>query len=268
MRLRQRKARLQQRLSRLWQRAPGCYKPKPKRRYFMATDWVPRRRTEQLAMAENWVTIIRKNGQRWKIPNEIETELEGLTENARDSLQDVMSADRNAVNTAQNNKNFGLLIALMRNIRRRFFFVPPLTDPDLVSLGLRPASTTRTPIPAPTGQAEADVMYPGPHLLMLNIRLLSGTLIDRRADHGFRVYFGVMPTGGATPEQAASPHFYLLKPAVFGDELPHSKFTRRRRLLMELPAQDSGMTAYFSIRLESARGKAGPWGPVFSAIIP
>jgi hypothetical protein len=56
--------------------------------------------------------------------------------------------------------------------------------------------------------------------------------------------------------------------AVTGADLPHSQFTRRRRVLMEFPAEDSGKTAYFAIRFENAKGGKGPWGPVFSAIIP
>jgi hypothetical protein len=37
---------------------------------------------------------------------------------------------------------------------------------------------------------------------------------------------------------------------------------------MEFPPEDSGKTAYFSIRLENAKGGKGPWGTVFSAVIP
>jgi hypothetical protein len=59
-----------------------------------------------------------------------------------------------------------------------------------------------------------------------------------------------------------------MKAAVHGTELPHSRFTRRKKELFEFPLEDSGKTAYFCIRLENSKGKAGPWGPVFSAIIP
>jgi hypothetical protein len=61
---------------------------------------------------------------------------------------------------------------------------------------------------------------------------------------------------------------YLEKPAVEGSELPHSVFTRRRREMFEFPEADSGKTAFFAIRFENAKGGKGPWGPVFSAVIP
>jgi hypothetical protein len=111
-------------------------------------------------------------------------------------------------------------------------------------------------------------MYPGPHLLRLHMKPLSGTTLDPRADHGYRIYYGVLPHGGATHEQATGPLRYMEKPAVQGAELPHSVFTRRRRELFEFPETDSGMTAFFAIRFENAKGGKGPWGPVFSAVIP
>jgi len=43
---------------------------------------------------------------------------------------------------------------------------------------------------------------------------------------------------------------------------------RRRKELFIFPAEDSGKTAYFSIRYKNSKGQAGPWGPVFSAVIP
>jgi len=61
---------------------------------------------------------------------------------------------------------------------------------------------------------------------------------------------------------------YLMKAAVTGEDLPHSQFTRRRKILMEFPAEDSGKTVFYSVRFENAKGGKGPWGPVFSAIIP
>jgi hypothetical protein len=59
-----------------------------------------------------------------------------------------------------------------------------------------------------------------------------------------------------------------MKPAVHGTNLPHSRFVRRRKELFIFPPEDSGKTAYFSIRYENSKGQAGPWGPVFSTVIP
>jgi hypothetical protein len=53
-----------------------------------------------------------------------------------------------------------------------------------------------------------------------------------------------------------------------GEDLPHSKFTRRKKERFDFPAEDSGKTAYFCVRYENAKGESGPWGPMFSAVIP
>jgi hypothetical protein len=91
--------------------------------------------------------------------------------------------------------------------------------------------------------------------------------MDSRADYGYRVYYGVLPPLQPTVEEATGPRRYLMKAAVQGVELPHSQFVRRKRELFVFPAEASGKTAYFSIRYENSKGRAGPWGPVFSAII-
>jgi hypothetical protein len=221
-------------------------------------------------MAKTWIKVLQTgtNAEKWGVPADTITELEELEAEASKWLERGMSSDRNAVITSQMNVAFSKLIAHMRDMKNRHFFTPPLTEPDIVSLDLRPKDTIRTPIADPTGQAEADVTYPGPHLLMLHLKALEGTLIDPRADHGYRIYYGVMPTGGASVEEATGKKRYLTKAAATGEDLPHSKFSRKTKVLMEFDAADSGKTAYFSVRFENAKGGKGPWGPVFSATIP
>ena len=234
----------------------------------MSTDWLPGKRVEQLAMAKNWISILNKNAVKWSVPNSVETELEGLMEEAQDELADAMSAGRTAVTTAKCKAAFDKLTAKMRDIKDRYYKKPPLADPDYISLGLKPKDTIKTPVPPPTGQAEANITYPGPHLLMLHIKPLAGTTVDPRADYGYRIYYGLLPPGGATTEQATGPKRYLTKASPVGQDLPHSKFTKRQKELFDFPSDDSGKTVYFCIRYENSKGQAGPWGPVCQAIIP
>ncbi|MDR2093266.1 MAG: hypothetical protein LBP58_08140 [Azoarcus sp.] len=88
------------------------------------------------------------------------------------------------------------------------------------------------------------------------------------SDYGYRIYHGILPPGGASVEAATGPKRELLKAAVTGDELPHSRFTRRPIELFDFEQTDSGKTVYFSVRFENAKGEPGPWGPVFHAVIP
>jgi hypothetical protein len=232
------------------------------------SDWLPNKRTDILAMSKVWNTVIYRNAKKWNIPDEVVTELEKLTENAQDALGDAMSADRTAVINAKCKIAFDALSAKMRDIKDRYFKEPPLQEPDFVELLLKPKDKIKTPVGEPTAQAEADITYQGPYMLLLHIRPLAGTSLDNRSDYGYRVYFGVLPHGGATVEEATGQRRYLMKAAMQGSELPHSQFVRRKRELFIFPPEDSGKTAYFCIRYENSKGKAGPWGPVFSAVIP
>jgi hypothetical protein len=184
-------------------------------------------------------------------------------------LELAQSSARTSVITAECKAAFEALIAKMRFFKSRYFLEPPLTDADLASLGLPPKDTSRTPVPPPTSQAEADIGRPGVHLLELYLRAIAGSPPDpHRADYGFRIYWGVLPTGGASTEAATGIKRELIKIPVSGEELPHSKFTRRKKELFDFPAEDSGKTVFFCVRFENAKGEPGPWGPIFSAIIP
>jgi hypothetical protein len=77
-----------------------------------------------------------------------------------------------------------------------------------------------------------------------------------------------MPPGGATVEEATGSKRELMKTPIAGEELPFSRFTKRKRERFDFDGGDSGKTAYFCIRLENAKGEAGPWGALFSAVIP
>ena len=52
------------------------------------------------------------------------------------------------------------------------------------------------------------------------------------------------------------------------DQLAADEFTRRKRHAIAFPAEDSGKTAWFALRVENGKGGKGPWGEMFSAIIP
>ncbi|MDR2068507.1 MAG: hypothetical protein LBP71_01385 [Spirochaetaceae bacterium] len=141
---------------------------------------------------------------------------------------------------------------------------PAVTDDDREQMGLRipdPAS----PIPRPEAQPEADITYPGVHLIELTrIRAVKTEGEDPRSDYGVRIFWGIL--GPAVSRDK----FRLAAPPVTGDDLPHSTFTHRKRYRFDFPG-DSGSTVYFCLRYENEKGGEegeGPFGPILSAIIP
>jgi hypothetical protein len=141
-----------------------------------------------------------------------------------------------------------------------------VTDAQRLEVGAHVHDTTRTPTPTPTCQPEADVVYPGPHLLELaKIRRVPGIGDDPpEADYGVRIFWGIM--GDSTERDK----FRIAAPPVTGNDLPHSTFTHRTKYRFDFEG-DSGKTVWFALRYENAKGGkkgVGPYGPLFSAIIP
>jgi hypothetical protein len=234
------------------------------------SDWLPGKREQQLAMASNWIIVILNHGPSnpWNIPPAELTALQDMEKNARIILAKAQSSARTPVITVECREAFNALTSKMRFFKGHYFLVPPLTEADLASLGLSPRAPS-SPVPDPVSQAEADITRPGVHLLELRLRQVSGSPPDpHRADHGFRIYWGVLPQGGAAVEAALGAKRELVKAPVSGKELPHSLFTRRKKELFDFDQEDSGKTVYFCVRYENAKGRPGPWGPLFSAVIP
>ncbi|MDR2159307.1 MAG: hypothetical protein LBP23_04480 [Treponema sp.] len=142
---------------------------------------------------------------------------------------------------------------------------PAVTDEDRDNMGIPNDDDTRTPVPKPDAQPEADITYPGVHLIeLVNIRTVSGTGDDPRSDWGVRIFWGIM-----APPTAAD-KFRLTAPPAKGSDLPHSTFTRRKRHLFDFEGE-SGNTVWFSLHYENEKGGEegeGPFGPLFSAVIP
>jgi hypothetical protein len=216
-----------------------------------------------------WLRIFAVKAEIWGIPS---TEVSLLTQyasSAETALSIAESSERTAEINAQCKAAFEKLTNKMRFIKRRYLLSPPLTAADLIALGLKPQDNNKTPVPPPAAQAEADITRPGVHLLELHLRPTADSEPDpHRSEHGFRIYYGIMPPGGASMEAATGTKRELMKVPLSGKELPFSKFTRRKRDRLDFPQEDSGKTAYFCICYENSKGDSGPWGPVFSSIIP
>ena len=217
------------------------------------SDWLPGTRNEQLAMAGTWVAAITESSEAWNILPSALSELTTALTAAKNS-NSIPESARNAVTNAQIKIDFDRLTAVMRDIKKRYLYNPPLTDADLAAMELKPKDVNPTPVAPPTGQAEGDISYPGKTQLQVKIKHIDGTPQNPKADYGYRVYYGLYAATATPP--------------VSGANLRESKFTRQKKVLFTFLPTDSGKTAYFAIRYENSKGESGPWGPMFSAIVP
>ena len=174
----------------------------------MRTDWLPYTRTAQLSMAKTWLVALARKGTNWNIPAAAITQLGDLVDHADDALQDAGLSPRNPVDNQKVRTAFGNLTDSMRDFKRRYFFMPPLTEADWVSLELHLPDSTPTHIGPPTTIVAAEITYPHKNALTLHITPVDGHRYDERADWGFRIYWGILPqvprTTPSTPSASTS----------------------------------------------------------------
>jgi hypothetical protein len=130
------------------------------------------------------------------------------------------------------------------------------------AMGIHNRDLSPTPIPVPTAQPEADLTFPGIHLVELRkIRPVSGAAPDPRSDYGVRIYYGF---SGPPNDQYK---FRLAGEPKTGKDLPYSVFTKRKKERFDFDGE-SGNTVYFCLRYENPTGAAGPYGPILRAVVP
>jgi hypothetical protein len=237
------------------------------------TDWLPGRRENQLAMANNWKQTIGTTPYPWNIAGADMDDLTDLITAATTALAQAQSTERTPTITAQCKAVFEALVAKMRYIKNHYFLIPPLTDADMVSLELKPKDTTHTPVPAPVNQPGIEINKWAPHTLGFR-RFTATDLGGGEADYGIRVYYALVEIGAVTTTEKPAAtrltaNVYILSaPPQTPADLPNSFFTRRYNDLLELPPEASGKTCYLAARFENSKGQSGPWGTMIQAIIP
>jgi hypothetical protein len=123
-------------------------------------------------MAKNRLKILQSKAQSWSIPVAAVQELTAKAGSCENLLTLDLSSERKKTVTAQCKEVFDDLEAFMRDFKRRYFLCPPLDEEtDLVSLEIHAKDRTPTPEGPETAQPEADLTFPGVHLVELkNIR--------------------------------------------------------------------------------------------------
>ncbi|MDR1289805.1 MAG: hypothetical protein LBK06_01240 [Planctomycetaceae bacterium] len=234
------------------------------------SDWLEGSRELQLGRANDWLLVLDfAKIAAWNIPQTEVTELQTLRSKAEEIFKVLETVYRTTEDTEKCNIAFTKLVAQMRKMKNHYFLVPPLETSDLIALKLKPHSTTKTDIKPPVDMVIGRVVIRGEHLLELHMEPATNTTDDpHRSDYGFRIYWGILTPPGTPSEKLRQGKREISEVPVSGEDLPHSRFTRRKKELFDFPQEDRGKTVYFCIRYENAKGQPGPWGPIFSAIIP
>ena len=205
-------------------------------------------------MAKAWLLIITAKLQAWGIPDSVLQKFSALTAKAESDLETAKSeSTRTPVATAQCKESFDTMVAAMRDMKKRYFLSPPLSDADFVALGIKPPDTTHSPAGTPTAQVTVETFLVGRHELGVRIVYVTGTPSEP-ANKGYRIWYSVLEPGAVPPTEP--------------QDLRNSFFTKRKKDLLQFEYSDSGKTVYIAVRVENSSGKQGPWGPMVSALIP
>jgi hypothetical protein len=204
-------------------------------------------------MARNWQIVAGTSAAAWGIPPAVLQNLDTLISAADTTLAAAKNENtRTPVVTAQCREAFTVLTAAMRDMKRRNFLSPPLTDSDYTALGLKPHDPTSTASGTPKAQVMVETYLIGRHELGIKIVYVTGSP-DDPANKGYRIWYSVIAPGETPP---ANPR-----------DLRNAFFTRRKKDVITFDFGDSGKTAYFAVQVENDN-KKGPWGPLVSALIP
>jgi hypothetical protein len=175
-------------------------------------------------MATDWETVITASAVPWHIPPTVLTEFGAL----------ILTADT------------ALAAAKMRDIKKRYFLTPPLTEADYIALGLKPHDSTLTASGTPTAQVTVETYLVGRHELGVKMIYVIRTAADP-ANKGYRIWYSVVAPGET--------------PLAGPDGLRKSFFTKRKKDVIEFDFGDSGKTAYFAVQIENEgkKGCGGRW---------
>jgi hypothetical protein len=216
-------------------------------------DWLSTTRTGQLAMANVWIEGCTPKKTAWNIP---ESDLINLT-SVRDLAAVALEAatnesTRTPVATARCKTMFGHLTEFMRYFKRHYLMSPPLSEADLVSLGLKPHDKHPTPSGVPTAQVKVETYYAGLHVMGVRMLYVFGDPKDR-ANKAYQIWYHAVEPGETPPARP--------------EELDKLFPTQRKKDIIGFDFSDSGKMVYFAVRVVNG-DMVGEWGPMESGRIP
>jgi len=224
-------------------------------------DYMPTNVLAFTAFLKGVINYANANKTAWShIPAQTLVKLLALQDDLETATETAATQPTPAHTLARNNAQAAATKALRLFVNQYLRF-DPVTDVDLVEMGIPVRDTIPTAIPPPRIPVEGVLAFPAAGLVEMREIRGVGAPLDKRADHGVRIYYGIV----GTPSE--SDKFRITDRPRTGDDLPHSVFTRKKHQRFDF-AGESGKEVFFCMRYENMKGDAGPWGSIISAFIP
>ena len=220
----------------------------------MSSDWLPRYRADRLAMAKTWTEVLAGRWSDWEIKEYEVADLLRHYNKARAAF-DASNPDPETpgpVSSEAIKSAMKALVSYMRYVKERRFFVPPLTDADLVSLGLSPRGPMPVQQPVPSTVPEIETNASATRELMFRVRDFGSKGWAKPAYvHGFEFVWAIMEN---TPAQI--------------DKLTNVVTAMGNPIKLTFDEADCGKRIYFAVRWLNNTLQPGPWSDIESAVIP
>jgi len=216
------------------------------------SDWMPHTRPAQLLLARRWFDLLPEKETAWRIPAGMLQRLGALISDAELLQERAESSLGTKGDAARVRAAFAEMVAQMRDIRRRVFFIPPLTEANFIDLGLQPPDTIRTP----------HIDVPEMVDFVIHLRGIRELLVDfwiqgeahKAKPHGYDgavIIWGIRDTPPEQPE-----------------ELTHHTMASRTPHTLTFDEAQRGQTVQIALSWQNERGITGQWSEYKSAIIP
>ena len=220
----------------------------------MASDWIPHREQDFEDLCKKWKTGLSEAGNIAAfVWNQTEASaVLGAVDaflNARNVYEeDDSSRNRLAKDEAKDAAKSAMRDFAHTGVRHNKL----MKDEDRLLYGIRPADGSHTPDtePASFPEAEGETSIPR----QVTIHYWDSVTKKRGKGHGIH---------GAEVRWAA-----LDRAPAHIDELIHSDFDTASPVTLKFDEADRGKRVYFCLRWESNTNLKGPWGEIYSAIIP
>ena len=229
--------------------------------------WFPSKRDDIIHMADAWNVQFDLHGAAWGIPQERITNFKDRLASTKTLFADVLSAERNSINTEQCRVSFRELELAMQFLKANYFNSPPRTSDELTALLLAIHDGSSTPIHPSDVVPGLSLHNTDGHGMLIKLFMDAVPSDKRSADHFFGKW-GLKPVGRwATPEEAAADPRLLTRPPTQAADLPMHFSTSRKWEELAFGLADLRLELFVTVCWQTPRNQDGPYCPIVSRII-
>jgi len=214
-------------------------------------NFLPNNASMFLAFLEALTAYVVKNKLAWKIPVERIDELLSAQDDLREHIQ-LATASPTSANIHQRQNTHKNATRLLRVFINQFLRFPPITDTDLIAMGIPPRDTIRTT----HFQVTENVAF---NITLSAIRELKINFWIQDANHRAKPkgYDGAIIIWGIADKAPLNP-----------EDLTHHIMASRTPFTLFFTEEERGKTVYIALAWQNERGIRGTWSEYQTAVVP